>query len=114
MFVLMILIYYAAEAGGNFTNAAVANSLSLLCVADVCRLTVCLVSTETRASAEPLMTVRLVMSAGRHCVHMELSEVKPVVPVDALSTSESLRKLSLLQRLVYIYSYFKICISLRL
>lgn len=51
MFVLMILIHYAAEAGANFTNACVANGLSLPRLTDTCRLV--FVSQVTRASDEP-------------------------------------------------------------
>lgn len=37
MFVLMILLYYAAEASGNFTNAYAVNGLSILHVTGLCR-----------------------------------------------------------------------------
>lgn len=37
MFVLMILLYYAAEASGNFTNAYAVNGLSILHVIGICR-----------------------------------------------------------------------------
>lgn len=63
MFVLMILIYYAAEAGGNFTNASVANGLSSLWQTFVDRPLKWLVSAEPRSwqlSASSLTMIQYV------------------------------------------------------